>query len=147
MKLNSLCLRNTGFDKPLLVMCHWLSKLTTASCLSQEDFPLATTGRSHSGQKKIKNGSPPAGREATEDPCHPSSLFALLEPCQASGSSAAHTNTHAHAHLLNLATWKELWDRTTPPHLRPNLGLKQTKKTKRALIRTILLAALLGNGI
>lgn len=33
-----------------------------------------------------------------------------------------------------------------PPHLRPDLGPKQTRKTKRALIQTILLALLPWNG-
>lgn len=46
------------------------------------------------------NGSPPAGREATEDPCHPLPLFALSALCQASGGKA-HTNTHECTHTLN----------------------------------------------
>lgn len=46
------------------------------------------------------NGSPPAGREATEDPCHPLPLFALPELCQAS-SGKTHTNTHECTHTLN----------------------------------------------
>lgn len=91
------------------------------------------------------NGSPPAGREATEDPCHPLPLFALSEVCQAS-SGKTHTNTHERAHTLKPGTWKELSDHRMPPHLRPDLGPKQTKKTKRALIQTILLALLPWNG-
>lgn len=90
------------------------------------------TGCSLTGQ----NGSPPAG--------HPLPLFALPEVCQASGSKT-HTNTHAHTHL-KVGTWKELSDHRMPPHLRPDLGPKQTRKTKRALIQTILLALLPWNG-
>lgn len=56
-------------------------------------------------------------------------------------------NARAHAHThLKVATWKELSDHRMPPHLRPDLGPKQTKKTKRALIQTILLALLPWNG-
>lgn len=120
-------------------MCQWLSALTTASGLSQEEFPLEraagqarATGCSLTGQ----NGSTPAGQEATEDPCHPLPLFALPELCQAS-SGKTHTHTH-----LKLGTWKELFNHRMPPHLRPNLGPTQTKKTKHALIQTILLAML-----
>lgn len=40
----------------------------------------------------------------------------------------------------------ELSDQRVPPHLRPHLGPKQTKKTKRALIQTILLAKIPWNG-
>lgn len=90
------------------------------------------TGCSLTGQ----NGSPPAG--------HPLPLFALPEVCQASGSKT-HTNTHAHTHL-KVGTWKELSDHRMPPHLRPDLGPKQTRKTKRALIQMILLALLPWNG-
>lgn len=91
------------------------------------------------------NGSPPAGREATEDPCHPLPLFALHEPCQASSGENAHKHTRLHTHLKP-RTWRELSDHRMPPHLRPDLGPKQTKKTKRALIQTILLALLPWNG-
>lgn len=81
------------------------------------------------------NGFPPAGREATEDPCHPLPLFALPELCQASSgkthtnTARARTHTLTHTHL-ELVTWKELSDHRMPPHLRPDLGPKQTKKNK-----------------
>lgn len=57
----------------------------------------------------------------------------------------AHKHTRVHTHL-ELGTWKELSDHRMPPHLRPDLGPKQTRKTKRALIQTILLALLPWNG-
>lgn len=90
------------------------------------------------------NGSSPAGREATEDPCHPLPLFAL--PLSSAKRAAVKTHTHTHTHTLKRGTWKELSHPRMPPHLRPDLGPKQTKKTKRALIQTILLAVLLWNG-
>lgn len=104
--------------------------------------PTGESGRPSQGDWVLPlraNGSPPAGREATEDPCHPLPLFALPRLCQASGGKA-HTNTRAHT------PWKELSDHRMPPHLRPDLGPKQTKKTERALIQTMLLALLPWNG-
>lgn len=56
-----------------------------------------------------------AGREATEDPCHPSPLFALPELCQAKC-----TQTHTHLKTIMPA----------PPHPRPDLGPKETKENK-----------------
>ena len=140
------------FTQPCAMLCLWvLCQWCVSDCRCLRRRQASAKRSSHwltaAGQARAtgcsltgQNGSPPAGREATEDPCHPLPLFALPELCQAS-SGKTHTNTRARTHL-KLGTWKELSDHRMPPHLRPDLGPKQTKKTKRALIQTILLALL-----
>lgn len=91
------------------------------------------------------NGSPPAGREATEDPCHPAPLFALAARCQASGSKMQ-PNTHAHAHLQvggHGRNYLIIEHHHIQDHI---LAQNGQKKTKCALIQSVLLALLPWNG-
>lgn len=116
--------------------------LMTAPGFSQEDFPQTrAAGRgwvppSWGEVALLQLGERPQRIPATHRHC----LHA-----QSCARQATHTNTHAHT--LKVVTWRELSNHRMPPHLRANLGPEQTKKTKRSLIRTILLALLPWNGI
>lgn len=123
--------------RPLPVMCQWLSALVAASGSIRPQprgVPAGKCSKPVQGDwvlpRQGKNGSPPAGREATEDPRHPSPLFALPEACQASSGTPTHT-------FKTVAAERNYTDHRMPPHLRPDLGPKQTRKTKRTVIQTI----------
>lgn len=98
---SGLC--NVVSPRPVPVMCQWLSTLTTASGLSQEEFPLAraagrarATGCSLTGQMApLQLGERPPRIPATH--CH-----CLHFPSPAKRAAVkTHTNTHDCTHTLN----------------------------------------------
>lgn len=60
-------------------------------------------------------------------------IATVCTPRPVPSQQRTHTHTQVHTHL-KLWHERELSDHRIPPHLRPDLGQKQTKKTKRALI-------------